>query len=112
MVKRLTMRKRKWAKLKAVKEALRRRMHKSIPEQGRWLAAVLRGHYQYYGVPFNSEALWGFHYRVKRLWRQTLNRRSQKSHVTMERIDRLAWKWLPNPRICHPYPSQRLHVTT
>ena len=33
-------------------------MHQPIPEQGRWLASVLRGHYQYYAVPDNSAALY------------------------------------------------------
>ena len=36
---------------------MRRRMHHPIPEQGRWLASVLQGHYNYYAVPDNSEAL-------------------------------------------------------
>jgi RNA-directed DNA polymerase len=112
VVKRQTMRKRMKNKLKVIKEGLRRRMHVPIPQQGEWLAAILRGYYQYYGVPYNSVALWDFHYCVQWLWWRTLNRRSQKAHVTMERMDRLVKKWLPNPRICHPYPLQRLHVTT
>lgn len=112
VVKRQTMRKRVRAKLKAVKDELRRRMHASIPEQGRWLAAVLRGHYQYYGVPFNSRALWSFYYRIQRLWQGVLSRRSQKGKASWERIVRLSYKWLPNPHIYHPYPAQRLHVTT
>ena len=45
------------AKLHAVKTEMRRRMHHPIPEQGRWLASVLQGHYNYYAVPDNSEAL-------------------------------------------------------
>jgi group II intron reverse transcriptase/maturase len=112
VVKRRTMRKRVQNKLKGIKEELRKRINQSIPEQGRWLASVLRGHYQYYGVPFNIQALAQFHYQVKWLWRRLLNRRSQKGRVTWERMDRLASKWLPNPKIYHPYPSQRLHVTT
>jgi RNA-directed DNA polymerase len=43
-LKRITISKRMRAKLKAVNDQLRRRMHQSIPEQGRWLAAVVRGH--------------------------------------------------------------------
>ena len=45
------------AKLLAVKTELATRMHLPIPEQGRWLASVLRGHYNYYAVPDNIEAL-------------------------------------------------------
>jgi RNA-directed DNA polymerase len=112
VVKRQTMRKRERAKLKAVKEELTRRMHASIPEQGHWLATILRGHYQYYGVPFNSQALWSYYYRIQRLWQRALTRRSQKGWVRWERIERLSHKWLPSPRICHPYPSIRLHGAT
>ena len=52
------------AKLHAVKTEMRRRMHHPIPEQGRWLARVLAGHYNYYAVPDNSKALRAFHFRV------------------------------------------------
>ena len=34
-----------------------RRLHEPISKQGEWLGAVLRGHYAYYGVPTNIEAL-------------------------------------------------------
>lgn len=105
VVKRKTMRKRMRNKLKEVKKELRLRMHMPIPQQGKWLSAVLRGHFQYYGVPYNSPALWKFHYQVKWLWRRSLSRRSQKGRVTWERMDRLAMRWMPNPRICHPFPS-------
>ena len=112
VVKRQTMRKRMQAKLKAIKEGLRRRMHLPIPQQGKWLMSVLRGHVQYFGVPFNSIALWQFRNRIIFLWRRVLTRRSQRGYVTWERMTRLAKKWLPNPHVCHPYPSERLHVTT
>jgi RNA-directed DNA polymerase len=49
MLKRVTSKKKMRAKLHAVKAELRRRMHHPIPEQGRWLARVLQGHYNYYG---------------------------------------------------------------
>ena len=38
----------------------RRRMHHPIPEQGAWLARVVRGHLAYYAVPDKSEALRAF----------------------------------------------------
>ena len=55
-LKRVTSKKKMRAKLKSVKTEMRRRMHHPIPEQGRWLASVLQGHYNYYAVPDNSEA--------------------------------------------------------
>ena len=111
-VRRKTMRKRVRAKLKEVKAELWRRMHQPVPDVGRWLHSVLRGHYRYYGVPGNSSPLSKFRLEVLRRWRRTLSRRSQKGYVTWARMSRLAKRWLPSPRICHPYPSQRLCVTT
>jgi RNA-directed DNA polymerase len=89
-LKRVTSKKKMQAKLKSVKAEMRRRMHHPIPEQGSWLASVLEGHYNYYAVPDNSEAMRGFRRRVIWHWRQTLPRRSQKGRITWKRIDRLA----------------------
>jgi len=52
-VVRQTMRKRMRGKLKEVKTELRRRLHHPVPEVGKWLASVVRGHFRYYGVPDN-----------------------------------------------------------
>src|SRR5206468_11534360 len=57
MLKRITIAKRMRRKLREVKDELMRRRHHSIPEQGRWLGSVLRGHYAYYAVPGNSDRI-------------------------------------------------------
>ena len=111
-LKRVTSKKKMRAKLHAVKAEMRRRMHHSIPEQGRWLASVLDGHYRYYAVPDNSEAMRGFRERVIRHWRHTLARRSQKGGIAWTRMRRLADRWLPEPRILHPWPSVRFDART
>jgi RNA-directed DNA polymerase len=41
-------------KLQAIKQELRRRMHQSIPEQGRWLKQVVTGYFNYHAVPTNG----------------------------------------------------------
>ena len=111
-LKRSTDSKRVRAKLHALKDELRWRRHLPIPEQGRWLASVLQGHYNYYAVPDNSEALRAFRDEVARHWRQALSRRSQKAHVAWQRMSRLADRWLPRPHILHPWPEQRFDVRT
>jgi group II intron reverse transcriptase/maturase len=111
-VLRQTNRKRMQAKLKAVKIRLRQRMHDPLDEVGQWLRAVVGGHIRYYGVPTNSAALRTFRQAVGRIWRHQLSRRSQIGYVTWERMRRLMNCWLPPARICHPYPSRRLPVTT
>ena len=107
-LQRVTSKKKMRAKLHAVKTEMRRRMHHPIPEQGRWLARVLAGHYNYYAVPDNSRALRAFRFRVIWHWRQALRLRSQKSEITWERVRRLADRWLPLPRILHPWPERAL----
>jgi RNA-directed DNA polymerase len=98
------------AKLREVKDELRQRMHQPIPEQGRWLAQIVRGYFAYHAVPTNSRALLAFRYHVTDLWRRTLRRRSQKDDTTWVRMKRLADDWLPQPRILHPWPSERFAV--
>ena len=112
VVWRLTMRKRLRAKLKQIKAELRRRMHLSIPVVGQWLRRILQGHYNYYGVPLNYRAMSTFRYEVSRLWFKTLRRRSQKTRLNWDRMSRLEKRWLPFPKIRHPYPEQRLRVFT
>lgn len=112
MVRRKTMRKRWQAKLKQVKWELRRRRHHSIPEQGRYLASVVRGHAQYYGVPWNGGSITMFRRAVGRLWKRSLGRRSQKGRVTWERMERLIQRWIPPARVCQPNPYERLRVMT
>lgn len=107
-VVRQTARKRVRAKLQEVKAALRYRWHHPIPEVGRWLASVIRGHMNYFAVPRNFEAVASFRNEVIKLWRRGLSRRSHKAHVTWPRMLRIAKAWLPRVRIVHPYPNQRL----
>jgi group II intron reverse transcriptase/maturase len=99
------------ARLHEIKAQLRARMHDAIPEQGRWLKAVVTGYFAYHAVPTNYRALGAFRHHVTNLWRRTLRRRSQKDAMTWERIAKLTDAWLPKPRILHPWPEQRFAVT-
>ena len=111
-LRRITDSKRVRTKLHVLKDEMRRRMHLPIPEQGRWLASVLRGHYNYYAVPDNIEALSAFRKGIIQHWLKSLRRRSQRSRLTWKRIGRLADRWLPQPRILHPWPEQRFAAIT
>jgi group II intron reverse transcriptase/maturase len=111
-LQRKTMRKKLGAKLREVKAELRRRMHTPIPAQGHYLSTVLQGHYRYYGVPLNAQRLGAFQLAVARLWERSLKRRSQRNRLTRPRLNRLFARWLPRPRLHHPFPSERLRVIT
>ena len=109
-LKRKTRRDRMKAKLLEVKEEMRRRMHRPIPEQGRWLKQVVSGFFSYHAVPTNSRALATFRHRVTALWQRTLRRRSQKDRTSWDRMAGLVDDWLPRPRILHPWPNVRFAV--
>ncbi len=111
LIKRKTRRDRMRAKLRTIKEEMRRRMHQSIPQQGKWLRQVVTGYFNYHAVPTNFRALVAFRDEVIRAWRQRLGRRSQNGALTWARMLELAADWLPKPYICHPWPNQRFAVT-
>jgi RNA-directed DNA polymerase len=107
---RKTQAKRKRAKLKAIKDTLRKHMHATIGEQGRWLAAVLRGYFAYFAVPTNGASLSAFRQQVKERWLRVLRRRSQQRHLTWSGVQKFVDRHLPVPRVLHPWPEQRFHV--
>ena len=90
LLKRKSRRDRVRAKLKEIKEELRRRMHQPIPEQGSWLAQVVRGFFAYHAVPTNFAVLGRIQHQIVRLWLRTLRRRSQKDRTPWSRMARLA----------------------
>ena len=110
LLKRKTRRDRMQAKLRAIKQEMRRRMHQPIPVQGKWLGQVVSGYFNYHAVPTNSRALHAFRHFVAELWQRSLRRRSQKDSMTWERFTQLANDWLPKPRILHPWPERRFAV--
>jgi group II intron reverse transcriptase/maturase len=111
-LKRVTAKKRMRAKLSEVKAELMRRRHLPIPDQGRWLASVVRGHCNYYAVPSNSDAIIAFRTQATRHWCHALRRRSQRHRLDWERMSRLAYRWLPPARLVHPYPEVRFDAKT
>jgi RNA-directed DNA polymerase len=98
------------AKLKEVKEGLRRRMHDAIAEQGEWLKQVVSGFFNYHAVPTNGRAREAFRQGVIWHWGRALRRRSQTGALVWERTQKIADDWLPKPTILHPWPNQRFAV--
>ncbi len=111
-LRRVTIAKRLRAKLKQVRAELMRRRHLPIPEQGRWLASVVRGHANYYAVPGNLDAVAQFRTQVTRAWFKALRRRSQRNRLNWARMGRLANRWLPPARNVHPFPEVRFAART
>ncbi len=106
-VRRKSRRDRMRATLRDIKEALRRRINRPIPETGKWLASVVSGYFAYHAVPTNGLALAAFRRHVIVIWHRQLARRSQRARVPWERMAKLADEYLPKPRILHPWPNVR-----
>jgi hypothetical protein len=88
-----------------------RRKHHRTTEVGAWLRKVVLGYYQYHAVPGNSTQLRIFCRRIGWLWRSVLVRRSQRAQVRWDRLSPLLTRWIPQPRILHPYPDARFAAT-
>ena len=106
-LRRITISKRMRAKLKQVKTEMRRRRHRPVPEQGRWLASVVRGHLAYYAVPGNSRAVAGLPDSGDPALVRGAARRSQRHRLNWDRMNRLVTRWLPPARIDAPVPRGR-----
>ncbi len=108
---RITAKKRMVAKLKAIKAGLQRRKHDRTSQVGVWLRSVVTGYYQYHAVPGNIDQLRIFRSRVNRLWRNVLVRRSQRARKKWEKFTSVLERWIPPPRVLHPYPDTRFYAT-
>jgi RNA-directed DNA polymerase len=107
IVWRKTAKKRMVAKLRAIKAELRYRMHEPIASVGAWLQKVVVGYYQYHAVPGNLDRLRIFGQRLRRVWRLILSRRSQCGMLPWDRLTPIFARWIPIPRVLHPYPMER-----
>lgn len=110
---RKTIAKRQSRKLKEIKFELIRRINENLSNIGKWLGSVMRGVTNYYAVPGNMDAVKEFYTQLGRHWHWVIRRRSHKARKrwTWERFYRLQEKYIPRPRLAHPYPSDRFDVT-
>lgn len=93
----------KWLRAGVLEDGERRRMEKGTV-QGGSVSPLL--------APFNGPQITAFRHQVGWLWCRSLRRRSQRHRMPWERMRRYIDRWLPSATVCHPYPSQRLLVTT
>jgi group II intron reverse transcriptase/maturase len=102
VVQRTTMRSRFTRAIVRVRDWCRINRHLPIAEQCKALGHKMRGHFGYYGITGNSEALSRFAYEVKRAWHKWLCRRSQRPHMPWTRFNLLLARHpLPKPRVVH-----------
>lgn len=107
---RKSARKRLKAKLKAIKDEMRRRLHEPLAEQGRWLGSVVRGFFAYHAVPNNVPQISAFRFHVIRAWMRSLRRRSQRHRMPWDRLQVHLERYIPKARVLHPWPEARFRV--
>lgn len=110
-IRRRTARVKFQAALAKIREKLRKRLHAPLEEVGAWLKSVYQGWCQYYAVPGNYPSLGQFQKSLQAMWLKLLRRRSQRGRtMTWKTFARICNRWMPNPRILHPYPEARFNV--
>ena len=103
-----TSKKKLKAKRQAAKAWLRARLARPISETMEKIAAIIRGHCNYYGVNGNLRSLYKFHDYMMQMTHKMLSRRSQRGYMTYEKFQRLwdyyvappkitkdIWQWIP-----------------
>jgi RNA-directed DNA polymerase len=102
IVKRKTARDRFARSLRRVALWCKRNRHEPIVDQQRYIAAVLRGHFSYYGLTGNGRALGMFRHWLVRIWHYWLRRRSQRRCLNWARFARLLERFpLPSSKVVH-----------
>ena len=102
MVYRKTIGKRMAAKLKDIRQKLRRSLHDPTWNTVKWLQAVVRGYFQYHAVPRNEGRMKAFRNEVLHLWLWQLRRRSQTTRWTWARFQEKLGGLIPEVREEHP----------
>ena len=87
------------AKRQATKAWLRTRLTKPVAETMKLLAAVIRGHCNYYGISGNFRAIQNFWYYLKYSTYRMLNRRDQKGKLKYPKFLRIWNYYIPNPHL-------------
>lgn len=106
-LQRKSMAKRFRAKLTEIKERLHESRHLPLPTQGARLRRVVQGWLNYHAIPCNWRRLRALCEQVKRHWLHALRRRGQRHRMPWERFGPLVDRWLPHPRVLHPWPNVR-----
>ena len=95
----------------AIRKTINKIQHHPIKEQVRILSAILRGHFNYYGIAGNAQKINKFWHQVKNEWRYSLTRRSQKGRITWENLKEILQENpLPSPRIRLSYADLGAYV--
>lgn len=97
VVKRKTAPSRFVRALRTIARWCRFHRHRLVAEQHHTLCQKLRGHFAYYGITSNVQALLRFRHEVVRIWHKWLSRRRRDGTIPWPQFNRLL-DWYPLPR--------------
>ena len=101
-VQRETMSKRLTRAVNSIGAYCRKARSLPVADQWKMLCQKVRGHYAYYGITGNAQALATFREFAGRRWQYWLNRRSRTRDMPWSRFNRLLARYpLPAPRVVH-----------
>lgn len=105
VLKRNTSSKKLTLALSKIQDWIKINRHRKLKELIPELNVKLRGHYNYYGISFNSKGINNYFEQVKRILHKWLNRRGGKPVWDWARFYKLIYKWMPlfKPKIYHSY---------
>ena len=99
--------------LKRIAEWCRAHRHRPVRDQHRELSRKLQGHYAYFGIPGNANALWRMQHLARCAWLKWLDRRSWRAKLTWPKRRALAERFpFPVPRKSKPRVDQRTRGPT
>ena len=88
--------------VRTVHQWTKRHRHLRLTLQQKALNQKLRGHYAYYGITGNWQAVERFYRLAVRCWRYWLNRRSQRRSMTWHKMNNLLGHYpIARPRVVH-----------
>ena len=86
-------------------------MHWDLKIQAKRLNAILRGHFNYYGLAGNIHKIRNFQYEAIRYWRYCLSKRSQKGGINWIDFQKVLNQYpLISPQLKIPYSKLALYV--
>lgn len=102
VVRRKTSKNRFTRSIRRVREWCAKNRHLPLEAQHRVLSQKLRGHYAYFGITGNGDAISRFALEVQRAWHFWLERRSQRGQISWRRFSAILKSHpLPPPRVVH-----------
>jgi RNA-directed DNA polymerase len=102
VVKRKTARNRFSRALRSIADWCRKSFHLPLPEQSRILGQKLRGHFAYYGLTGNMQALQNFRHQVIGLWHKWLGRRRRRGYLSWPTFTEILRRLpLPQAKVVH-----------